>query len=72
MKDYDIIHALSQKVVDTIYDEWHHEGHIEVEHSDDFWFTLDGRLYCAKIFDVDCERHVTKSDFDSHSGYHNR
>ncbi len=63
MKNCDITHALAQKVVDTIYGEWHHEGHIEVEHSDDFWFTLDGRLYCAKVIDVDCERPVTDSDF---------
>ena len=45
MKNCDIIEALAQKVIDTIYGEWHHEGHIEVEHSDDFCFTLDGRLY---------------------------
>lgn len=63
MKNCDIIHAIAQKVVDTIYDEWHHDGHIEVEHSDDFWFTLDGRLYSVKLTDVDCERPVTSSDF---------
>lgn len=50
-----IIHTLAQKVTDTIYDEWHHDGHIEVEHFSDFSFTLDGRCYqvilkdCGKV-----------------------
>lgn len=45
MKNCDIIEALAQKVIDTIYGEWHHEGHIEMEHSGDFAFSLDGRMY---------------------------
>ncbi len=62
MKTSDIISTLAQKIIDTIYDEWHHDGHIEVEHDDDFWFTLDGRLYKVTIKDVDCERPVTEKD----------
>jgi len=64
MKTIDITEALAQKVIDIIYGEWHHEGHIEVEHSDDFWFTLDGRLYKVKIQDVDCERPLTEKEAD--------
>ena len=45
--------ALAQKVIDTIYGDWHHEGHIELEHTDDFYFTLDGKLYCVKVREVD-------------------
>lgn len=56
MKNIDIIEALAQKVIDTIYGDWKHDGHIEVEHSDDFWFTLDGRLYKVSLEDIDCER----------------
>lgn len=55
MKNCDIIHALVDKVIDTIYGDWRHEGHIEIEHSDNFWFTLDGRLYKVTLDDVDCE-----------------
>lgn len=49
MKSCDIIEALAQKVIDTIYCEWHHEGHINSEDSDNFWFTLDGRFYKVKL-----------------------
>ena len=45
MKNADIIHTLAQKVIDTIYGEWYHEGHIEFEHSSDFAFSLDGKMY---------------------------
>lgn len=45
MKSCYIIEALAQKVIDTIFDEWHHDGHIEMEHSDDFAFSLDGHMY---------------------------
>ena len=55
MQNCDIIEALAQKVIDTIYSEWHHDGHIEVEHSNNFWFTLDGRLYKVELEDRDCE-----------------
>lgn len=64
MKMIDIVDALLQKVQDTIFDEWHHEGHIEVEHSDDFWFTLDGRLYKVTVEDIDCERCVTDAEME--------
>ena len=49
MKNSDIIHALAQKVTDTIYKGWHHEGHIENEGLDSFHFTLDGKLYCVVL-----------------------
>ena len=52
MKMIDITDALVQKVVDTIYDEWKHEGNIQVEHTGDFLFSLDGRLYNVTIEDV--------------------
>ena len=45
--------TLAQKVIDTIYGDWHHEGHIELEHTDDFYFTLDGKLYCVQVREVD-------------------
>jgi len=48
-----ITNTLAQKVIDTIYNEWHHEGHIEIEHTDDFYFTLDGKLYCVQVREVD-------------------
>lgn len=49
MKNCDIIHVLAQGVIDTIYDSWRHEGHIEVEHSDDFEFTIDGKRYSITL-----------------------
>lgn len=55
MKTIDIIEALSQKVIDTIYDEWKHEGHIQMEQSDNFLFTLDGRYYKVTVEDIGCE-----------------
>ena len=54
MKTVDIIEALAQKVIDTIYDEWHHDGYIEITHSDNFYFTLDGRTYKVTLEDIDC------------------
>lgn len=51
-----IVHALAKKVKDTIYDEWEHEGSILIEHEEDFWFSLDGRLYKVTVEDVDCDR----------------
>lgn len=45
MQSCDIIHELAQKVIDTIYTDWHHDGHIEAEGSEDFEFTLDGKRY---------------------------
>lgn len=62
MKSMDIIEALAQKVIDTIYGEWKHEGEIQVEHTDNFWFTLDGRLYKATVEDIDCERSLTDKE----------
>ncbi|MFR8331171.1 MAG: hypothetical protein ACLU9S_01380 [Oscillospiraceae bacterium] len=62
MKLFDITEALAQKVIDTIYTDWKHEGHIELEHTDNFWFTLDGRLYKATVEDVDCERPLTEKE----------
>ena len=62
MKLFDITEALAQKVIDTIYTDWKHEGHIELEHTDNFWFTLDGRLYKVTVEDVDCERPLTEKE----------
>ena len=64
-----ITNTLAQKVIDTIYDEWHHEGHIEVEHTDDFYFTIDGKLYCVKVREVDeIEDQSIKSQFKRYGG----
>lgn len=40
MKNCDIIRELAQKVIDTIYTDWHHDGHIEAEDDSYFAFTL--------------------------------
>lgn len=62
MKLVDIIEVLAQKVIDTIYSEWRHEGNIQAENTDSFWFTLDGRLYKVIVEDVDCERPLTEEE----------
>ena len=64
MKTQDIVHALAEKVEDTIYKEWHHEGYLELEQSDRFWFTLDGRLYKVTIEDIDAERPLTSKEME--------
>lgn len=53
MKNCDIIHTLAQSVIDTIYTDWHHEGRIEAEHSNDFEFTLDGKRYYVVLKEVE-------------------
>ena len=55
MKNCDIIHALSQKIIDTVYGEWYHEGHIELEHSNDFEFVLDGKRYYVVLKELEQE-----------------
>lgn len=62
MQIYDIIAALAEKVIDTIYTERRHEGHIEIEHTDNFYFTLDGRLYKVTVEDIDCQRPLTNEE----------
>ena len=52
MMNCDIIHELAQKVIDTIYGEGHHDGHIEAEHSNDFEFTLDGKCYYIVLKEI--------------------
>lgn len=49
----DITVALSQKVIDTIYTDWKHEGHIEVEHGENFYCTIDDRLYKVTVEEVE-------------------
>ena len=53
MKNCDIIHEFAQKVIDTLYTDWHHDGHIEVEHSNDFEFTLDGKRYYVVLKEIE-------------------
>lgn len=48
-----ITEALSQKVIDTIYTDWKHEGHIEIEHATNFYCTIDDRLYKVTVEEVD-------------------
>lgn len=52
MKVIDIVECLAQKVIDTIYTDWKHDGHIEVEHSDDFYCNIDGVLYKISVSKV--------------------
>ena len=53
MKNCDIIRELAQKVIDTIYTDWHHDGHIEAENSNDFEFTLDGKRYYVVLEEIE-------------------
>lgn len=53
MKSCDIIRELAQKVIDTLYTDWHHDGHIQVEHSDSFEFTLDGKWYHVALKEME-------------------
>ena len=53
MKNCDIVATLTQKVIDTIYTDWHHDGYIEIEHSDDFEFTLDGKRYRVVLKEIE-------------------
>ena len=64
MKTSDIVNVLAQKVIDTIYDDWHHDGHIEVEHYDNFLCTIDGKLYKVTIEDIDYDRSVTDKNME--------
>lgn len=64
MKTQYIVCALAEKVEDTIYKEWHHEGYLELEQTDRFWFTLDGRLYKVTIEDIDAERPLTSKEME--------
>ena len=52
MKSCDIIHEFAQKVIDTFYTDWHHEGHIEIEHIDSFEFTLDEKRYRVVLEEI--------------------
>lgn len=48
-----IVHVMAEAIVNTIFDAWHHRGHIEVEHSDSFSFKLDGETYRVSLDKVD-------------------
>lgn len=48
-----IIHVMSEAVEKKLLEEWHHDGRIEVEHSDSFDFKLDGRTYRVLLNEVD-------------------
>ena len=52
MKTADITNALVRKVVDTIFKEWKHEGHIDIEHTEDFRCVIDGKLYEVTVREV--------------------
>ena len=47
-----IIHEMAEQVINKIYDEWHHDGHIQCEYYDSFDFVLDGKYYRVKIEEV--------------------
>ena len=50
MKPCDITEALVDKVCETIYGEWKHEGYIMLQHSDEFFCDIDDKTYkiCVK------------------------
>ena len=58
MKIGDITATLAQKaVVNVIYKEWLHEGHIDIEHTEDFRCVIDGKLYEITVREVGKEAH---------------
>lgn len=53
MKISDITATLAKKaVVNVIYKEWLHEGHIDIEHTEDFRCVIDGKLYEITVREV--------------------
>ena len=53
MKIGDITATLAKKaVVNVIYKEWLHEGHIDIEHTEDFRCVIDGKLYEITVREV--------------------
>lgn len=53
MKIGDITATLVKKaVVNVIYKEWLHEGHIDIEHTEDFRCVIDGKLYEITVREV--------------------
>ena len=52
MKSCDIIREFAQKVIDTFYTDWHHEGHIDLELFDSFEFTLDEKRYRVALEEI--------------------
>lgn len=44
-----IVHVMAEAIAKTLYNEWHHDGHIQVEHSDGFGFTLNGQEYRVSL-----------------------
>ena len=52
MKSCDIIHEFAQKVIDTFYTDWHHEGQIEIEHSDSFEFKKKKKRYRVALEEI--------------------
>lgn len=52
MKIGDITDAFVQKTLDTIFEEWKHEGHIDFHHTEAFRCVIDGRLYEITVREV--------------------
>ena len=53
MKIGDITATLVKKaVVNVIYKEWLHDGHIDIEHTEDFRCVIDGKLYEITVREV--------------------
>lgn len=53
MKIGDITTTLAKKaIVNVIYKEWLHEGHIDIEHTEDFRCVIDGKLYEITVREV--------------------
>ena len=54
MKTTGITNALVRKmlVLDAIYQEWKHEGYIDIEHTDNFRCVINGRLYEITVREI--------------------
>lgn len=55
-----ITDALVDKVCDTIYVEWHHEGFITLQHSTEFFCVIDDKMY--KISVTECKESEVEED----------
>ena len=44
-----ITDALVDKVIDTIYTEWKHEGYVTLQHSTEFFCIIDDKMYKVSV-----------------------
>lgn len=55
-----ITDALVDKVNDTIYIEWKHEGYITLQHSTEFFCIIDDKMY--KVSVKECKESEVEED----------